>query len=357
MSILTPFKNLMQRFQPKMMAVGINHNAELSEKDAFISRQIPKPKPAEGELLVKISASSVNPIDIKTRVNYHLDGIFKVLGLDAVGEVENLGKNVDDFVVGDQVFYTGTQPQIGTNAQYQVIKAALVAHAPRELSASQAAAMPLTSITAYDILHQAFGLTVERDSVQDKTLLIINGAGGVGSILIQLAKYIGLTVIATAGNKESRAWEEGLGADHVLDYHEDLAGQLSKLGYPKVDYIANLQDTDAYWDLMVNTIKPFGRIAGIVTNTKPVDIGALKEIGAQFTWVFILARGNFNHNLQEQGDILTKIATLLDEGELKSTATKFYQGLSVESLKQATKIVEGHHTLGKVVIDYQEDEQ
>ncbi|GAP00442.1 zinc-binding alcohol dehydrogenase family protein [Fructobacillus ficulneus] len=357
MSLKNVFQNLVGRFRPRMSAVGIVRNVSLDSNDAFIERQVPKPRPAADEVLVRVLASAVNPVDTKMRAGYQDEGVFRVFGLDVVGIVEAVGKDVDAFYAGDRVFYSGTQRQDGADATYQVVKAALIANAPKKLNNIDTAAMPLTSITAHDVLFHGFNLPMIEGIGAGQSVLIINGAGGVGSVLIQMAKYLGLTVIATAGNEESKYWVHDLGADFVLDYHEDLVQQLAAVGYPKVDYIANLQDTTGYWDLMVDVIAPYGKIAAIVDTTLPVDLGDLKSKAVSFTWVFMLARGNENYNLEEQGQILQKVAELLDAGYIRSTATKVYRGLTANNIRLANQDVASHHVMGKVVIDFLADEE
>ncbi|CAK1247754.1 NADPH:quinone reductase or related Zn-dependent oxidoreductase (Qor) [Fructobacillus tropaeoli] len=357
MSLKTVFQKVTNYFQPKMIAIGITHNGSLEAADAFVERQVRKPTPDDREVLVRILATAVNPVDTKMRAGYRQDGVFRVFGLDVVGVIEEVGKDVTDFSVGDRVFYAGKQHAFGADTEFQVIEADMIALAPKNLDNVDAAAMPLTSITAHDVLHHGFHLPVAQNSAQGKSVLIINGAGGVGSVLVQMAKYLGLTVIATAGTTESKNWVRELGADFVLDYHEDLQKQLAAIHFPQVDYIANLQDTTAYWDLMTAVIKPYGEIAAIVETTLPVDLGDLKSKAASFSWTFMLARGNENFNLAEQGQILRDVANLLDQGVIRPTVTKVYQGLSVENVRHANQDVTSHHTMGKVVIDYMAEEE
>lgn len=337
----------------QMKAVGVTHGGPLTADDAFVERFVALPTIKDDELLVQVLSTSVNPVDVKMQSVYQNDGDFRIFGLDVVGRVVAVGDKVSDFVIGDRVFYAGKQLEAGADAEYQAINAQMVAKAPKSLSNSEAAAMPLTSVTAYDVLHHGLSIDIKKDAAKGQSILIINGAGGVGSILIQLAKYLGLTVIATAGTKESMAWIKELGADYVLNYHDDLAQQLRYNGILEVDYIANLQDTVAYWDTMTELIRPYGRIAGIVESTQPVNLGALKAKSAGFTWVFMLARGNNNMFLSDQGRMLEQMAKLFDDGTLRSTVRKVYQGLSVDSVQSAFETVAGHHMLGKVVIDYQ----
>lgn len=341
--------------QSKMMAIGFDRARSIEDPQVFISKQVKQPTPNDSEILVKVLATSVNPVDTKMRAGYTNEGQFRILGFDAVGEVVKVGTAVSRFNVGDRVYYAGSQMKQGSNAAFQVVEADLVGHAPHHLSIAEIGAMPLTSITAFEILHDAFGYDLEKDSVSNRFILIINGAGGVGSILIQLAKYIGLTVITTASRPESVAWVKSLGADFILDYHQDLAEQLKHIQYPKVDHVAILQSTDAYWSTVTQIIKPFGTIASIVETTAPIDMGPLKNIGAQFSWVFMFAKGNYHVDMLSQGLALEKIAALLDNGELKPTLTTTYHGFTVENIRTATRTVEEGRTIGKVVVVYDDE--
>lgn len=198
----------------------------------------------------------------------------------------------------------------------------------------------------------ALGLKINEGVATGQTILIVNGAGGVGSILIQLAKFMGLQVITTASRPESIAWVKSLGADTVLNHHEDLASQLEAIGMDQVPYIVLLHSTDQYWDFSTDHIAPFGRIASIVETDGLLDMGPLKNIGAQFAWEFMFAKGNFGIRLAEQGQALGKLTALIEAGKLKSTLTKTYEGLSVETLEAASRDVVSNRMIGKVVIVY-----
>ena len=337
----------------KMRAIGFERALDIDDPNVFIEKKISRPKPGPHEILVKVTASGINPVDIKMRQNYKNEGQFRVLGFDTVGEVIAIGAEVTKFSIDDKVYYAGVQTQQGSHASYQVVNELLVGHAPINLTVAEAAAMPLTAITAFEILHDAFGFDLIENVGVSKTILIINGAGGVGSTLIQLAKYLGMTVITTASRLESVTWVKSLGADYILDYRQDLHDQLKQIKQDKVDYIAILQNTNAYWPLVLDTINPFGRIASIVETTEPIDMAPLKNIGAQFSWVFMFAKGNYGVDMAAQGDALNEIAELLDRGVIHSTLKKTYNGLTVENLKHATQEVETGHTIGKVVITHE----
>lgn len=337
-----------------MYAIGFEQSLDIDDPNVFIARKLSRPKPGPHELLIKVRASGINPVDTKMRQNYQQTGGFRVLGFDAAGDVVATGADVTNFSVNDQVYYSGVQTKQGSHAEYQVVNELLVGHAPINLNVAEAAAMPLTSLTAFEILHDAFGLSISKNIAAGKTVFIINGAGGVGSILIQLAKYLGMTVVTTASRLESVTWVKSLGADYILDYHQDLQNQLQQIKQDQVDYIAILQNTDLYWPLVVETIKPFGKIASIVETTEPLDMAPLKNIGAQFYWVFIFAKGNYGVDMATQGRALNEIAQLLDRGVINSTLKQSYKGLTIENLKQATQSIETEQTIGKIVITHEE---
>ncbi|MEX0380804.1 zinc-binding alcohol dehydrogenase family protein [Leuconostoc sp. MS02] len=354
MSLFDKIKKYWPFGKLKMRAIGFERALTIDKQNVFIAKNVLQPSPADHELLVKVYASAINPVEIKMRRGYQNDGQFRILGFDATGEVVAVGTHVSKFAIGDLVYYAGVQIKQGAHAQYQVVNESLVGHAPVNLSVSETAAMPLTAITAVEIL-QSFGFDVTENVAIGKSILILNGAGGVGSTLIQLAKYLGLTVITTASRPESVTWVKSLGADYILDYHQNLHEQLMQIKHDKVDYIAMLQDTNSYWPLVLESIKPFGRIASIVETSGPIDIGPLKNIGAQFNWVFMFAKGNYGVDMSSQGEALNKIAELLDRQVIKSTLTKTYNGLNVENMQQATQDVENGHMIGKVVIIHDEE--
>ncbi|WP_270747290.1 zinc-binding alcohol dehydrogenase family protein [Leuconostoc lactis] len=354
MSLLDTFKQLWPFGQDKMWAVGFDQALPVEDPNVFLAKKVARPRPAAHELLVKVAASGLNPVDSKMRQSYQDTGVFRILGFDAMGEVVAPGAEVSNFAVGDKVYYTGSQRQQGAHADYQVVDARLVGHAPRALTPAEAAAVPLTAITAVEILHDAFGYDITAETAAGKSILILNGAGGVGSMLIQLAKYLGMTVITTASRLESVEWVKQLGADYILDYQQDIKAQLIKIQHEQVDSIAILQDTNTYWPLVLTTIRPFGRIASIVETTGPIDMGPLKNIGAQFSWIFMFAKGNYGVDMASQGEALNTVANLIDQHIIQSTLTTTFEGLTVENLRQATAMVEAGHMIGKAVIRHEE---
>lgn len=337
-----------------MKAIGFKTSLPITEKESFIEFETPKPIPGERDLLVKISAVSVNPVDFKIRQNSAKDTVLetpKIIGWDAVGIVEAVGEKVSLFKVGDEVYYAGDITKQGSNAEYQVIDERIVGRKPKSLSINEAVVMPLTGLTAWEILFDRIRISPEKD--KGKSILIIGGAGGVGSIAIQLAKKIaGLTVIATASRPETIAWCKQQGADFVVD-HKDLVTSVREAGFENIDFIVDFVDTNAYWDLMVELIKPQGHIASITGSSDPVALNKLKNKSVSFSWELMYTRSMFETaDMQEQHNILNKIADLLDNGTLKSTLNKTLIGLTANNFKKAHELLESGKTIGKIAIQF-----
>ncbi len=337
-----------------MKAVGFKTSLPIKATDSFIEFDAPKPTPAAHELLVKIQAISVNPVDYKIRQNAAKETVLdtpKIIGWDAAGMVEAVGENVSLFQPGDTVFYAGDITKQGCNAEYQVIDERIVGRKPATLTVEAAAAMPLTSLTAWEILFDRIHINPEKD--KGKSILIIGGAGGVGSIAIQLAKKIaGLKVIATASRPETVEWCKKFGADIVVN-HKDLVNEVHNAGLKFVDFILDFVDVNMYWDAMVELIKPQGHIASITGSSVPVALNKLKNKSASFSWEFMYTRSSFQtEDMIEQHNILNKIADLLDDGTLTSTLSQTHNGLTVENLKQVHALLESGKAIGKVVIKF-----
>ncbi len=337
-----------------MKAVGFKTSLPIAAANSFIDFETEKPTPQGHELLVKINAIAVNPVDYKIRQNAAKDTELatpKIIGWDACGMVEAVGNEVSLFKVGDEVYYAGDITKPGCNAEYQVIDERIVGKKPKSLSNEAAAAMPLTVLTAWEILFDRIRISAEKD--KDKTLLIIAGAGGVGSIAIQLAKKIaGLKVVATASRPESIAWCKRMGADVVVN-HKNLTEEVRNAGFQYVDFIVDFVDTNAYWDEMAELIKPQGHIASITGSATPIALNKLKTKSASFSWEFMYTRSTFQtEDMIEQHHILNKVADLLDEGVLVHTLTQTLTGLSAETLKQAHEQLESGTTIGKLAIKF-----
>ncbi|PIF70299.1 zinc-binding alcohol dehydrogenase family protein [Flavobacterium sp. 2] len=335
-----------------MKAIGFKTSLAIGEKDSFIEFETSKPVPAAHDLLVKIDAISVNPVDFKVRQSSAKDTVLenpKIIGWDAVGIVEAVGENVTLFKKGDEVYYAGDITKQGSNAEYQIIDERITGRKPKSLSIEEAAVIPLTGLTAWEILFDRIRINPEKD--KGKSILIIGGAGGVGSIAIQLAKKIaGLTVIATASRPETIDWCKKQGADFVVD-HKNLIASVREAGFENVDFILDFVDTNLYWDLMVELIKPQGHIASITGSSDPVALNKLKSKSVSFSWELMYTRSMFQtEDMIEQHNILNKIADLLDEGVLKTTLNETLIGLTADNLKKAHQLLESGKTIGKIAI-------
>ncbi len=337
-----------------MKAIGFKQSLPISEKNSFIEFETKKPSPVGYDLLVKIAAISVNPVDYKIRQNTAKDTILdepKIIGWDASGTVTAVGDKTSKFKIGDQVYYAGDLTRSGSNAEYQLIDERIVGKKPTSLTHSQAAVMPLTTLTAWESLFDRIKIDPEKD--KGKTVLILAGAGGVGSITIQLAKKLaGLTVIATASRPESAAWCTSLGADFVVNHH-DLKAELAKIGHAEVNYILDFVDLKGYWELAAEIIKPQGHIVSITGSTAPLDLNVLKNKSVTFSYEFMYTRSMFTtEDIEKQHQILNQVADMIDEGILKTTLTTTLLGFTVENLKEAHKLQESGKTIGKTAIQF-----
>jgi NADPH2:quinone reductase len=337
-----------------MKAIGFKTSLPITEENSFIEFETGKPTPVNQELLVKIKAVSVNPVDFKIRQNSVKDTVLeqpKIIGWDAVGVVEAVGEKVSLFNIGDEVFYAGDITKQGSNAEYQVIDERIVGKKPKTLTNEASAAMPLTALTAWEILFDRMRISSEKD--KGKTLLIIGGAGGVGSIAIQLAKkLLGLKVIATASRPETIAWCKQMGADIVVN-HKDLVNEVRNQGIQFVDFIVDFVDANYYWDSMAELIKPQGHIASITGSAVPVLLNKLKTKSVTFSWELMYTRSTFQtEDMIEQHHILNKIADLLDEEVLVNTLQETLEGLTADNFKLAHTKLESGKTIGKIAIKF-----
>ena len=338
----------------KMKAIGFKTSLPIDKEDSFIEFETPKPVPGAHDLLVKIEAVSVNPVDFKVRQNSAKETVLqtpKIIGWDAVGIVEAVGDQVSLFKAGDQVFYAGDITKQGSNAQYQIIDERIVGKKPKSLSIEQAAAMPLTGLTAWEILFDRIRINSEKD--KGKSILIIGAAGGVGSIAIQLAKKVaGLTVIATASRPESIQWCKEQGADFVVN-HKNLIEEVRNAGFHQVDFILDLVDANQYWNAFVELIKPQGHIGSISTPGEKVNLLQLKTKSISFHWESMFTRSTFQtEDRISQHHILNELADLLDNGTIQSTLKTTLNGLTVSNFKKAHELLESGTTIGKIAIKF-----
>lgn len=337
-----------------MKAIGIRKSLPIDEEDSFIAFETKKPSPGDYDLLVKIKAVSINPVDYKMRRNSIIGEALeepKILGWDAAGIVEAVGSKVVSFKEGDEVYYAGDLKRPGCNAEYHLVDERLVGHKPKKLNFEEAAAMPLTSLTAGECIFDR--LPIRENEGKDHRILIIGGAGGVGSVAIQLlSKLTHLHVIATASRKESQQWCLDKGADAVVD-HNNLVENLKKEGLEQVDYILNFANTEMYWDAMAELIKPQGHICIIVEANQPVNINKIKNKSVALHWELMFTRSLYaTKDMKRQHEILENLGVLLEKGTVRSTLNKVFKGLNPESFKEAHKLQESGKSIGKNVISF-----
>ena len=335
-----------------MKAVALTRYLPIDDPQSLIDIELPRPVAEEHDLLVRVEAVSVNPVDTKLRSpKPQVEAQPKVLGYDAAGTVEAIGAAVTGFRPGDRVYYAGDVTRAGSNAQYQLVDARLVGHVPPSVELADAAALPLTVLTAWELLFQRMPFDSERGG-EGKSLLIIGGAGGGGSIAIQLARRAGFTVIATASRAETIDWCRTMGAQHVINHREPLAAQLQALGFSQVDAVLNLADTDRYWSVIGDLLAPQGHVGLIVEPVGALKIGdpyKAKCIGIH--WEMMFARARYKTDDQaEQGRILERVAAMLASGELLGTRTATLTPIHAANLREAHRQLESGRTIGKLVL-------
>jgi zinc-binding alcohol dehydrogenase family protein len=337
-----------------MKAVALTRYLPVSDPQAFVDVDLPKPQPAGRDILVAVKAVSVNPVDTKVRKSKGADVVEnppRVLGYDAAGVVEAVGPDVDLFAVGDEVYYSGDITRSGSNAEFQLVDERIVGRKPASLGFAQAAALPLTTITAYESFFDRLG--IDRDGADaGQSILIIGAGGGVGSIGIQLAKAAGLIVIATASRPETIAWVTDLGADHVVDHRGDLVAQVRALGMQYVDHIAVFNDM-RHWDAAVDLIRPQGGIVSIDNTDVPMPMAGMKTKAVSLHWEFMFARAMFQTpDMIAQHHLLTYVAGEIDAGRLRTTLDTVLTPINAENLRQAHAMIEAGTAKGKIVLEH-----
>jgi zinc-binding alcohol dehydrogenase family protein len=335
-----------------MRAVGFNQNQPISSETALVDIDLPMPEAKGRDLLVEIRAISVNPVDTKTRKNAVLEpGQYKVLGYDAAGVVKAVGPDVKLFKPGDEVYYAGAINRQGTNAEFHLVDERIVGPKPKTLSFEQAAALPLTAITAYETLFH-------RMRVQDKVasawnaVLLIGGAGGVGSIAIQLLRELSdVTVIATGSRPETQDWIRQLGAHHVLDHSKPLARQIAELAIGAPAFVFSITETSQHIGDILELIAPQGRLGLIDDPKEPVDVRQFKRKALSIHWETMFARPVFQTaDMIEQHKLLTQVAELIDAGKIKTTLSDVLGPINATNLKAAHALIESGKTRGKLVL-------
>jgi zinc-binding alcohol dehydrogenase family protein len=334
-----------------MKAIGYRQPLPITADEALVALELPVPQPGPRDLRVAVKAVSVNPVDVKLRARLAPPaGAPGVLGFDAAGVVEAVGTGVTLFRPGDEVFYAGSMDRPGSNSELQLVDERIVALKPRSLGFAEAAALPLTALTAWELLFDRLGVPFGRKT-RGGTLLVINGAGGVGSILTQIARRLtGLTVVATASRPETAAWAREMGADHVIDHRRPLDQGLAGIGIPEVEYVAGLTATDAHLPAIAKALAPQGRLA-LIDDPAILDIVPLKRKSISVHWELMFTRPLFQTpDMIEQHRILAEVAALVDAGVLKSTLTGNLGAIAVANLRRAHALVESGRAIGKTVL-------
>lgn len=335
-----------------MKAVGLYRYLPIDHPESLLDLEIPEPEPRGDDLLVRVEAVAVNPVDTKIRAPKEtVRETPHILGWDAAGVVESVGPEVKRFEPGDRVYYSGNLHRPGCNAEFHLVEESIVGHAPKSLSFAEAAALPLTGLTAWESLFDRL-LLDPGGKHTGTSILILNGAGGVGSAAIQWAKIAGLTVIATASRPETIQWCKQLGADHVLNHRNPLRPQMETLGYQDIPYIANFVDTDGYWEQMGDLIAPQGKIVLIVEPRIPLRIGdPYKFKSVTIAWEMMGSRPMLQtEDRGKQGEVLDYLAGLVDSGKFHTTITQTHSPINAANLKQAHTLMESGKAVGKCVL-------
>ncbi len=325
------------------------HGLPISDPRALQDITLPIPQPGPRDLRVAVRAISVNPVDTKVRNGVAVTEP-RVLGWDAVGIVDAVGDEVTLFQPGDAVFYAGAIGRPGSNAEYQLVDERIVGHKPGSLDDAAAAALPLTAITAWELLFDR--LRIAEGGGEGQTLLVVGAAGGVGSILVQLARQLTrLTVIGTASRPDTQDWVYGLGAHHVIDHSQPLTDGLQRLGIAEVSHVASLTHTDQHYDQIVAALAPQGQLA-LIDDPGQLDVMALKRKSLSLHWESMFTRSSFNTpDLDRQHALLERVAALVDAGVLRTTLGEHYGRINAANLRQAHALIESHRARGKLVLE------
>jgi len=325
------------------------HALPIDNPQALIDISLPVPTPGPRDLLVEVRAVSVNPVDTKVRA-----GTFtkepKILGWDATGIVREVGSEVTLFQPGDEVFYAGSIARTGSYSEFHLVDERIVGHKPRSLSAADAAALPLTSITAWELLFDRLG--VAEGSGEGKCLLITGAAGGVGSMLVQLARQLTrLTVIGTASRQETADWVRQLGAHHVIDHSQPLLAQLQALDVPEIDYVASLTHTEQHFAQLIDVLKPQGRLA-VIDDPETLDVMPLKRKSLSLHWELMFTRSLYETpDMINQHHLLNRVSALIDQGVLQTTVGEHFGAINAANMRRAHALVESGKARGKIVLE------
>jgi zinc-binding alcohol dehydrogenase family protein len=335
-----------------MKAIAYYQSLPADHTEALVDIDLPAPQPGPRDLLVEVRAISVNPVDTKIRQRVTPEaGQPKVLGWDVAGVVVEVGAEVRQFRPGDQVFYAGAIDRAGANSELHVVDERIVGRMPGSLDFARAAALPLTAITAWELLFERLGVR-EGKGDDGQALLVTGAAGGVGSVLVQLARQLtGLTVIGTASRDETRDWVQQLGAHHVIDHSQPLVPQLKALGIEQVDLVASLTHTDQHLDQLVEALAPQGRLA-LIDDPAQLDVVKLKRKSLSLHWEFMYTRSLFQTaDMIEQHRLLNRVSQLIDDGVLKTTLGEHFGTINATNLRRAHALLERGKARGKIVLE------
>ncbi|MGY2044040.1 zinc-binding alcohol dehydrogenase family protein [Pseudomonas pergaminensis] len=335
-----------------MKAIAYYASLPINDPNALQDIELPAPVAGPRDLLVEVKAISVNPVDTKVRQNVAPEnGAAKVLGWDVAGVVKAVGSEVTLFKAGDKVFYAGSLVRPGGNSELHTVDERIVGHMPKRLGFADAAALPLTAITAWELLFERLHV---REGKQDEgqSLLIVGAAGGVGSILTQLASQLtALKVIGTASRPETQEWAKGLGADLVIDHSQPLSEALKAAGHPQVTHVASLTQTDHHLDQLVEALQPQGKLA-LIDDPKALDVSKLKRKSLSLHWEFMYTRSMFETpDMIEQHNLLNRVAELIDAGTLKTTVGEHFGVINAANLRRAHALLESGKAKGKIVLE------
>lgn len=332
-----------------MKAIGYKTPTPQLIETSLLDIEVEMPSATGQDLLVKIDAISVNPVDTKVRMSAEPQGSdYKILGWDAVGTVEAIGDKVTLFKPGDKVFYAGDLTRPGTNSEFHLVDERIAGLAPKSISNAEAAALPLTAITAWELLFDRLNYS----NHSQETILVIGAAGGVGSILVQLAKQLTrLNVIATASRDESKEWLLALGADQVINHRNPLSEELKAINIGQVDTVISLTNTDDHLDEIIASLKPQGRLA-LIDDPKELDVRKLKLKSLSLHWEFMYTRSMFQTDDQiKQHQLLTQVASLIDQGKVRTTLAQHLGSINAANLMEAHNILESGTSRGKIVLE------
>lgn len=334
-----------------MKAVGFTHYLPIDDPNSFLDLDIETPVPMDEDILVEVKAISVNPVDTKVRAPKDIvEESPRIIGYDAAGIVKAVGSDVTLFKEGDEVYYAGDISRSGTNQEFHLVDQKIVGNKPKSLSFAEAAALPLTTITAYESFFDRLNID-PNGAHSGQTILIIGAGGGVGSIGIQLAKLAGLKVIATASRDETTGWVKELGADYVINHKEDMVEQVRNLGLYHVDHIAIFNDM-RHWETAVELIRPQGGIVTIDDTELPMPMAGMKVKAASLHWEYMFARAmHQTEDMIEQHKLLSNISEKIDAGTIRTTVTDVLSPISAKSIREAHRLIETGQAKGKIVIE------